>query len=175
MKRSLTATFLLLALATLLQAQATLTKGATPPKVDGVFDAKEYQYTATYQGMRIGASLGSDDMLYLAIEAPTKGYVALGVGGLVMNNSRLFFGAVQDGKPAFAEKLGKGHFYTDAKDLVVKSWAVKSDGGKTTLELSLPSSAAVWQGKVNMTMAYSASPKFDSRHSARGSLSLEVK
>lgn len=175
MKKSLIAAALALSLALGLSAQAVLAKGAQPPKVDGVFDAKEYQYTATYEGMRIGASLGSDDMLYLAIEAPTKGYAALGVGGLVMNNSRLFFGAVQDGKPAFAEKLGKGHFYTDAKDLVVKSWSVKSEGDKTTLELSLPASAAVWKGKVNMTFAYAKSPKFETRHAARGSVSLDVK
>jgi hypothetical protein len=166
---------LALVLASGLFAQAVLTKGAQPPKVDGVFDAKEYQYTATYQGMTIGASLGSDDMLYLAIQAPTKGWVGLGVGGLVMNNSRLFLGALQDGKPAFTEKLGKGHFYTDAKDLVVKSWSVKTEGDKTTLELSLPSSAAVWQGKVNMIFAYATSPKFESKHAARGSVSLDVK
>ncbi len=175
MKRTLMAVALVAALGSALSAQAALTKGAQPAKVDGTFDAKEYQFTTERDGARIGASLGSDDMLYLAIEAPTKGYAALGVGGLVMNNSRLFLGAVQDGKPAFIEKLGKGHFYTEAKDLVVKSWAVKSEGGKTTLELVLPASAAVWKGKVNMTYAYSASPKFDSRHSARGALSLDVK
>jgi hypothetical protein len=113
-------------------------------------------------------------MLYLAIEAPTQGWVGLGVGGLVMNGSRLFLGVVQDGKPAFVEKLGKGHFYTDAKDLVVKSWSVKTEGGKTVMEISLPSSAALWQGKVNTVFSFSKSPKFDTRHAERGSLSFTV-
>jgi hypothetical protein len=175
MKRQLAASVLALAFGLGLSAQAALTKGAPAPKVDGSFDAKEYSYDNAWKGVRIGATLAADDMLYLAIEAPTKGYAALGVGGLVMNNSRLFFGAVQDGKPAFTEKLGKGHFYTDAKDLVVKSWAVKTVGDKTTLELALPASAAVWKGKVNLIWAYSKSPKFDSEHQARGSLSFDVK
>jgi hypothetical protein len=175
MKRTFLTIALAAALATSLSADAALSKAAALPKTDGTFAAKEYQYDETMNGMRIGATLGSDDMLYLAIEAPTKGWVGLGVGGLVMNGSRLFFGAIQGGKPAFVEKLGKGHFYTDAKDLVVKSWSVKTAGDKTTLELSLPSSAALWKGKINATFAYSESPKFDSRHSERGSVSFAVK
>ena len=175
MKKTLLAVSFSLALVAGLSAQASLTKASALPTVDGVFAANEYQYTGTYQDMRIGATLGSNDMLYLAIEAPTKGWVSLGVGGLVMNGSRLFLGAVQDGKPAFVEKLGKGHFYTDAKDLVVKAWSVKTVGDKTVLELSLPSSAALWQGKINTLFAFSKSPSFETRHAERGSLSFDVK
>jgi hypothetical protein len=175
MKRPLIATALAIALAAGVFAEAELSKGSPAATVDGTFGAKEYQYDSTQQGVRVGATLGSDDMLYLAVEAKTSGYVALGVGGLVMNNSRLFLGAIQDGKPAFIEKLGKGHFYADAKDLVVKKWSVKTEGGKTTLELVLPASAALWKGKINATFAFSRSPKFDSEHAARGAIPFAVK
>jgi hypothetical protein len=175
MKRSLIAAALALALVAGLSAQAVLTKSSSLPTIDGAFNASEYQYTTTVSGIKIGATFGSDDVLYLAVEAPTSGYVGAGVDGLVMNGSRLFLGAIQDGKPAFIEKLGKGHFYTDAKDLVVKKWAVKTVGNDTVLELSLPSSAALWKGQISMIFAYSKSPKFDTHHAARGSISFTVK
>jgi hypothetical protein len=156
-------------------AQAALSKSSSLPKVDGVIAASEYQYSGAVSGMKIYATLGSDDMLYIAVEAPSSGWVAAGVGGLVMNGSRLFLGAIQDGKPAFIEKAGVGHFYTDAKELVVKKWLVKTTGDLSVLELSLPSSAALWKGQINMIFAYSKSSSFSSKHSARGSLSFTVK
>jgi hypothetical protein len=109
-------------------------------------------------------------MFYLAVEAPTSGWVAAGVGGLVMNGSRLFLGAVQDGKSVFAEKAGIGHFYRDAKDLVVKKWAVVSKGEDTVLELSLPSSAAIYKGQINTIFAFSNSTSFAKKHVAHASL-----
>jgi hypothetical protein len=175
MKRMLAAIMIALAVAAGASAENALTKSSSIPKVDGVVAASEYQYSGSASGMKVYATIGSDDMLYLAVEGPSAGWAAVGVGGLVMNGSRLFLGATQDGKPAFVEKLGKGHFYTDAKDLVVKSWAVKTTGSSTVLELSLPSSAALWQGKINTIWAYSKSPKFDSRHSGNASISFTVK
>jgi hypothetical protein len=176
MKKPILTVVFIAALAAGLAAQATLTAGAAAPGVDGVFAPGEYQYEGVQRGgIRIGASLGSDETLYLAIEATTSGWVGLGVGGLVMNNSRLFMGAVQDGQSAFIEKRGQGHRYVDATELVVKQWAVKTEGGKTTMELVLPSSAAVWKGKVNAIFAFSKSPDLTKKHSARGSISFDVK
>jgi hypothetical protein len=158
-----------------LSAQASLTKTDKLPTVDGSVASGEYQYESSSGGMKILATLGADDNLYLAIEAPTSGYAALGVGGRVMNGSRLFLGAVQGGKPAFIEKLGRGHFYADAKDLVVKKWSVTSSGSSSTLELVLPASAAVWKGQVSLIFAYSSSPDFTTRHKAKGSVALTIK
>jgi hypothetical protein len=156
-------------------AQATLSKNSSIPAIDGAIGAAEYQYSGNVSGIKVFATLGSDDMLYLAVEAPTSGWVAAGVGGLVMNGARLFFGATQDGKPAFLEKAGVGHFYADAKEVVVKKWAVKTKGEDTILELSLPASKALWKGQLNAIFAFSKAPGFSSRHAARGSLSFTVK
>jgi hypothetical protein len=174
MKRLFSTAALALVIAGGAFAQATLTRSSSLPTVDGVVGASEYQYSGSANGIKIYATLGSDDMLYLAVEAPTSGWVALGVGGLVMNNSRLFLGAIQNGKPAFLEKAGVGHFYSDAKELVVKSWAVKTTGGNTVLELSLPSSKALWKGQINAIFAYAKVPNFTTKHAAHGSISFTV-
>jgi len=156
-------------------AQPALAKSPSLPKVDGSFVPGEYKYEESKGAVRLGATLGSDDMLYLAIEAPTEGWAGIGVGGLKMNGSRLFLAAVKDGKPEFIEKQGVNHFYTDAKELVVKGWSVKTEGGLTTLEVELPSSAALWKGKINEIFAYAKSTDFTSRHASRGSISYDVK
>jgi len=156
-------------------AQASLSPSASLPKLDGVIGSGEYAYNTAINGIELGATLGTDGMLYLAVQAPTSGWVAVGTGGLVMNGSRLYFGAIQDGKPAFAEMAGAGHGAVPAKTAVVKKWAVASSGGKTTLELVLPSGDAVWKGSVNSIFAYSMAPDFRTRHSAKGSISYEIK
>jgi hypothetical protein len=175
MKRLISIAIIALALGGAAFAQASLTKSSALPKIDGAIGAAEYQYSGNVSGLKVYATLGSDDLLYIAVEAPTSGWVAAGVGGLKMNGSRLFFGATQSGKSAFQEKAGVGHFYADAKTLVIKKWAVSTKGEDTVLELSLPASDAVWQGEINSIFAYSASPSFSSRHSARGSLTFTVK
>jgi hypothetical protein len=156
-------------------AQASLSASATLPKVDGTIGASEYASLTTVNGMKVGATLGTDGMLYLSVLAPTSGWVAVGTGGLIMNGSRLFFGAVQDGKPAFAEMAGAGHGAVPAKTLVVKKWAVTSAGGATTLELVLASTDAIWKGSINSIFAYAGVPDFRARHRANGSISYTIK
>jgi hypothetical protein len=156
-------------------AQASLAPSAKLPTLDGKLGSGEYAYETTVNGMKLGATLGTDSMLYLAIQAPTTGWVAVGTGGLIMNNSRLFFGAVQDGKPAFAEMVGAGHGAVPAKSQVVKKWAVASAGGSTTLELVMSSTDAVWKGAVNSIVAYSASPDFRMKHRESASITYAIK
>jgi hypothetical protein len=175
MKRTIIAAIAAFALVGGAFAQATLSASSTLPTIDGSLSASEYQYQATKNGMTFAATLGSDDVLYLAVQTPGTGWAGIGVGGLVMNGSRLFLASVTDGKPSFIEKAGVGHFYADAKNLVVKKWAVKTADGVTTLELSLPSSAALWKGQINATFAYSKSPDLTSRHGPYGKISFTVK
>ena len=158
-----------------LSAQSSLSKTDMIPTLDGVVSSGEYQFSGTYGTMKLSATLGSDDTLYLAVEAPTSGWVGIGVGGRVMKGSRLFLGATQDGKAAFIEKAGVGHFYANAKELVVKKWAVKTVGSDTVLELSMPSGSAIWKGQISLIGAYSNSPSFDAMHRGKASLSLSVK
>jgi hypothetical protein len=158
-----------------LQAQVSLTASGALPKPDGQLGPNEYQYNATVSGMQLGATLGTDGMLYLSIQAKTAGWVALGVGGRMMNGSRLFIGFDAPPKPVFTEQKGIGHSHVDAADSVVSRWAVKQADGSTTLELVLPAKAAVVSGSVDLLFAYSDATAITMRHKARGSMSLSIK
>jgi hypothetical protein len=174
MKRTLIALAATFAFAASLQAQALLSASPSIPVPDGAVSANEYQYNTELSGMSIGASLGTDGMVYLSIQAKTSGWVALGVGGRVMNGSRLFLAYDGGQKQVFSEQDGSGHSHGDVKDPVAVKWAVKLAGGVTTLELVLPASVAISNGNLNLLFAYSDTTSFAVHHKARGSIALAV-
>lgn len=176
MKRTLLAcaSILVFAVAVNAQDQAALSPTSSVPSIDGAIGANEYQYSSTVSGMSLGASLGDDGQIYLAIQVKTAGWVALGVGGTKMNGSRLFLAYDTGSKKVFSEQLGAGHFHGDVKDPAVGTWAVKQAGGVTTLELVLPASKALTNGKLNLLFAYSDGTSFMARHKARGSVTIPV-
>jgi len=174
MKRALAILAAAFALASSVQAQAVLTASSSTPAIDGTLGAGKYQFTTTVSGMTIGATLGSDGNVYLAIQAQTAGWVALGVGGRRMNGSRLFLGCDTGSQKVFKEQKGAGHSHGDVDDPVVTKWAVAKVDGKMTLELTLPEKAAVTAGKIDLLFAYSDSSSLTAYHRARGSLSISV-
>lgn len=174
MKSKLVTLFAILAISVSLSAQSALSPSSSIPKVDGTVEAGEYQFTTEDAGMTIGATLGNDGKLYLSVRAQTGGWVALGLGDGKMDGSRLFL-AYDDGtKRDLIEQKGVGHSHKDLADPVIEKWAVKADGGYTTLELVVPASAAVSDGKAGILYAYSASTAYASRHKARGAIILTV-
>jgi hypothetical protein len=174
MKLKLVASIAILTLAAAAWAQDSLSPSPSLPSPDGVLGASEYQYNTSVSGMAIGATLGTDGMLYLSIQAKTAGWVALGVGGRKMNGSRLFLAFDKGTKQVFNEQKGAGHSHGDVKDPAASKWAVKLAEGATTLELVLPASAAVVNGNLDLLFAYSGSTSYMLPHKARGSLSLTV-
>lgn len=146
---------------------------ANSPAMDGVFGASEYGFVRDYQGMRLGASLSADGKtLNLAIEAPTSGWVAIGLGTTVMNGAYIVMGA-DGGSPKVVEQMGQGHFHGDTADKVQKS-AVKTTDGKTVLEFSVPASGFVKGGVLQLIMAYGRSTDFRTRHVTHASAVLSV-
>jgi hypothetical protein len=174
MKRKLLFASLLFGLVASLGAQAKLEPTSSLPVPDGKVAANEYQFNSDVSGMSLGATLGTDGKLYLAIQAKTSGWVALGVGGSRMDGSRLFLAYDTGSKQVFNEQRGMGHSHKDVSDAVVEKWSVKALGGNTTLELVLPASAAVVDGKLGLLFAYSGSTSYIMPHKARGSLSLSI-
>jgi hypothetical protein len=174
MKRTIVAIAAILALSASLSAQSALSASSSIPVPDGAFGANEYQFKTDVSGMSIGATLGTDGMVYLSIKAQTGGWVALGVGGRVMNGSRLFLAFDAGGKQVFSEQKGIGHSHVDAADSAVTKWSVKQSDGVTTLELVLPAKVAVGGGKLELLFAYSDTTAFTVHHKARGSMSLAV-
>jgi len=171
------ALFMLVGMITAIEAdaQASLSPSPTAPKIDGSVSAGEYEYSTTVNGIKVSAILGDEGNLYLAVEARTSGWVALGTGSLAMKGSRLYMAAMRDGKPVFSEFMAAGHGTAPVKDTVASSWAVGSSGGSTTLELAVPSSAALSDGSLKIIFSYSTSPDFRIKHRSRGSLSIAIK
>jgi hypothetical protein len=164
MKKSIAVLAAVVAISLSLSAQdkAILAPSASIPLPDGVVKAKEYQFNSL------------DGMLYLSIQAATSGWVALGVGGLKMDGSRLFIAYDAGGKQVFTEQTGAGHSHGDAADSIVKKYVVKQSGGTTTLELVVPASAAVAGGKLDLLYSYADTTSFAARHKARGSMEIAV-
>jgi hypothetical protein len=174
MKKTILALTAILSLIASAQAQTMLSSNSSLPVPDGVLKAHEYQFNTTNSGMTIGATLGSDGMVYLSIQAKTNGWVALGLGGAVMNGSRLFLAYDTGSKQVFNEQRGSGHSHGDVTDPVVSKWSVKLEEGLTTLELALPAKAAVSNGRVELLFAYSGSTSYMLPHRAKGTISLAV-
>ncbi len=101
-------------------------------------------------------------MVHLAIQADTAGWIALGVGGPKMDGARLFLAYDSGSKNRSASRPAPATSTADVKDPVTSKWAVVHADGKTTLELSLPSSAAIANGKLELLFSYSDTTSFTS-------------
>jgi hypothetical protein len=144
------------------------------PAIDGSLASAEYQQAKTIGGVTVALTLGSDKQLYLAIQAKTTGWVALGTGTGRMDGSNLFLAVLADGKPVLSEQLGKGHSHGDAPGSLVSNWKLVVADGVSTLELSLPADKVTSAGKLNLLWAYGNTTDLKARHAARGSLSFSV-
>jgi len=88
-----------IALMTAVSAQ-TLAPSALKPVADGLFGAAEYSLTGSYNGMKLGTSLSADGKtLFVALEAPTAGWVAVGLGSLKMNGAFMVLAYDKSGTP----------------------------------------------------------------------------
>jgi hypothetical protein len=175
MKPVFIAAFFALALSGLVTAQDFLVKSPDLPVADGSVRSGEYQYNTTASGMKIGATLGKDGMLYLYIEVATQGWVALGFGSPVMDGAHLFLAYDSAGKQVLSEQDGSGHSHSQAAASLATKWAVKTASGSTVLELVVPASAAIKDGSLKLLASYATGISFFQKHAARTSLSISVK
>jgi hypothetical protein len=145
------------------------------PSFDGSMTAAEYPFIKEYSGMRLGAALSADGkVLDLAIEAPTTGWVSIGLGSLVMDGAYIVMG-VDSGDPKVLEQLGKGHSHGAVTGTKLLKSVVKTTAGKTVLQFAVASSDFVKDGKLNLILAYAGTADLRSRHMTRASTTLSVK
>ncbi len=173
MKKSLFV--LLLALATLPAfAQATLKPSATVPKVDGVISDKEYVWTEASKDITLGLVLSQDGgTLYAALSAPTRGWVAVGLGSLRMNNSYMVMG-FDNGGSTISEQFGIRRNHAEANQKILKSSVAKVNGDATVLEFSVPAASFTKDGKLDLILAYGQQANFTSMHRWYTSLSVPI-
>ena len=168
---------LLLALgaATGFAQSAALAVTANKTSVDGVVHPEEYSFTKAFGPVTISANRTAGT-LYLALTGTTSGWVALGLGSLKMNGATIFMGFVgDDGKVQFTSQAGRGHSHNNVTAAVV-SYAVKTAGDTTTMEIALNANEYVKSGQtaLQLIFAIGADKSFASYHSYRNSLSLTL-
>jgi hypothetical protein len=112
--------------------------------VDGMISPDEYDYSQTFDGeaMRVSHTI-SGDLLYMAVEAETEGWVAVGFDpGAIMNNADMVFGWVVDGTAFSKDCFSIGPTGPHPPDTElggtsdIAEYAVTEADGRTILEFS---------------------------------------
>lgn len=146
---------------------AAITGGWCLPVVDGAVNAGEYDHQLSVIGDSATVSWSSDGQggLFLAVSAPTAGWVGIGLGSAVMNDAWIFLGFVKDGKPVFSEQKGLGHTHHPVEETRTDLWALGQAGGRTTLEFHLPADRLPVKGpSFPFITAYSGAPDLVTFH-----------
>lgn len=153
----------------------TLAPAALVPVADGHFGAAEYSFTGSYNGMKLGTSLSADGKtLFVALEAPTTGWVAVGLGSLKMNGAFMVLAYDKNGTPSISEQTGSGHGHKPNAVNILTAGAVKEAGGVTVLEFALPAAGFTGTASLKMLVAYGNNDNFTSIHSKFASTEISI-
>ncbi len=146
------------------------------PEVDGRAGEEEYAARRELQGMVLSAGYW-DETLYLALEGDTQGWVAAGFGSRRMDGAYVAMGfAGPGGTPTFREMAGRRHSLRRSEEHWVEGYAVREEGGVTTLELAVP--LARWQGedrRIPMILALGDRDSLAAMHSRHRSFTLRIR
>ncbi len=147
---------------------------AVPAGIDGRISVGEYAFTTTDKGITVAARLSDDTKtLFIAVSAPTNGWVAIGPGSKKMSGAFLVIGFVSAGKQTVSTEMGKDHTHTPVAAADVVS-VVTELSGVTTLELSIPAARFVKDGAVAAIAAFGLRDDARSIHSRRISLDIRL-
>ncbi len=155
---------------------APVSAQARVPVQDGIVSDGEYSHTETRSGIQVWTLLSADgSTLYLAARAPTKGWIAVGLGSSRMNDASIILGYVlPDGKQVVHEEAGKGHSHAPNAATVATVALRETDAG-TILEAALPARGFLKDGKLSVIAAYGARDDRTSIHRARASFSFTLR
>jgi hypothetical protein len=174
------ALFLFIALGTAVFGQAkSLAITTNKTVVDGVVNPGEYSFSQDFGELSLYVNRTADALSIGAV-GNTTGWVSVGLGSLKMEGATIFMGFVgSDGKVQFKPQVGSGHSHKDAGSDVsgtIISYAMKTSGGKTTLEIALRPAAYIKAGQSDLQIIYAEGTEksFIPRHMFRGALSLAL-
>ncbi len=155
---------------------ASLSAQTAVPVVDGSVTAGEYARSYDKSGMTFALSVSSDGKtLYAALEAPTTGWVSIGLGSLKMDGAYMVIASDNAGKTTISEETGKGHGHRANATKILISSIVRESNGKTVLEIALPANAYVSGGNLQAIIAYGKKDAINSMHAAFASLDASVR
>ena len=165
---------LVLAVSAPLTAQ-TLAPSPKAPAADGMVSPGEYSYTSAQKDMTLHLSLSADGRtLYAALEAPTTGWVAVGLGSTRMDGAFMVLGYDAGGTPAVREDTGRGHRHTPNPDRILTAQAVRETPGKTVLEFALPAAPHAAASGLKLILAYGRRDDFTSIHARYAQVEVPI-
>jgi len=153
---------------------------ANKPSVDGVVKDGEYTFTHDFDDKLTLYASRTEDTLYFAVAGHTEGWVSVGLGTKKMDGSVILMGFVDpDGKVSFKTEIGKGRRHVDAPPDIsadVISYAMKQEGGTTTLEVAVKAAPFIKQGQSSLDVIFAIGKdrSFTKYHSYRGTTSLAL-
>jgi hypothetical protein len=127
------------------------------PVIDGSVKPGEYAESLKVLDGAVTISYQADEQggLYLAVSAPTHGWVGLGLGSAVMNGATIFMGYVKDGQAVFSEQKGAGHTHKPSTTKIADQSTVGQSGDFTTIEFHIAADKLPFSGKqFNYIVAY---------------------
>jgi hypothetical protein len=146
------------------------------PVADGQVQANEYSLRATYSGMVLSASLSQDGTtLYLALEAPTKGWVSIGLGSLRMDGAFMVLAYDAEGKTVISEQTGKGHGHKPNPSTLLTAGAVKENGASTVLEIAVGARKFISGNTIKLLISYGNKDDLTTKHARYAQVELPVK
>jgi hypothetical protein len=151
------------------QALPPLKPSNLVPAADGLIGAGEYSWHGTLKDMKLSLSLSANSStLYVALEAPTTGWVAVGLGSLRMNGAFMVLAYVNKGAAVISEQTGAGIGHRENKTKALLTSAARELNGSTVLEYSLPAAAYSSWPSLRLVVAYGRSDNFTSMHAKNG-------
>jgi len=137
------------------------------PTVDGRVASGEYAHTVSviYETATVSWTADSTGGLYLAVSAPTKGWVGIGLGAVIMDGAHLFMGYIKDGRSVISEQVGLGHTHNASPAAWADASAIGEDAGMTILEVHVPASRVpVKDGRVDFIVAFAGNADLTTYH-----------
>ncbi|NCB01537.1 MAG: hypothetical protein EOM67_05120 [Spirochaetia bacterium] len=164
--KCLCATLSMLLLLTLPLVAQILPPSTINPIIDGSVGASEYLQVIPLKDMRLGYALSNNGkLLHFALEAPTSGWVSVGLDSKRMNGAHFIIGYDAMSTQVINEETGRGRSHSPSTVNILVESKIKELGGKTTLEFSVPASLYESGSELNIIVSYGNQDNIRSKHS----------
>ncbi len=176
MKKIITVFFITSLFCSISLCAQTLISSNRIPNADGTIQLEEYSFSKKSNGAVLYFSLSSDHaILYAAIDSPTEGWAAIGLGSKKMNGSYIVIGSKNNGKISIQEETGKSfwHHSKNSKKILLTQ-AVNEKDGRTILEFSVSAKQFIQKDVLKCIAAWSTNDSFKSKHLKHFSLQITI-
>lgn len=148
----------------------------TLPVADGTASPGEYARVEALKDMNFHYTISPDgSTAYLALVAPTKGWVSIGLGSRKMDGAFMVLGMDEAGKATISEETGVKHRHNPNPTKRLVAEAVKESGSATTLEFAVPLAGLARDGSLEVLVAYGRKDNLRSYHAKYASTVIQLK